>query len=81
MYFNIHNIIYSRLYNYSLGEGCSHSAAILFKIEAAVRNGYTSVTSNMCRWNQVFSSKVCKSFLVTSQDQLHVYLSQFYDLA
>ena len=42
----------SLLNNYSLGEGCSHSAAILFKVEAAkVRNGYTSVTSNLCQWN------------------------------
>ena len=44
--------------SYSLGEGCSHVAATLFKIEAAVRNGYTSCTSNLCRWNQVFTKKV-----------------------
>ncbi len=43
---------------FSLGEGCSHSAAILFKVECAVRHGYTSVTSNLCGWNQVFSTKV-----------------------
>ena len=36
----------------SLGEGCSHVAAILFKVEFAVRNGYTSVTSQECFWNQ-----------------------------
>ena len=36
----------------SLGEGCSHVAAILFKVEFAVRNGYTSVTSQECSWNQ-----------------------------
>lgn len=42
----------------SLGEGCSHVAAILFKVESAVRNGYTSSTSNSCQWNQVFSTKV-----------------------
>ena len=46
------------LYNHSLGEGCSHAAAILFKIEAAVRNGYTSATSSLCQWNEVFSTKV-----------------------
>ena len=28
-----------------LAEGCSHVAAILFKVECAVRLGYTSVTS------------------------------------
>ena len=39
-------------------EGCSHVGAVLFKVEAAVRNGYTSVTSNACQWNQVFSKKV-----------------------
>ena len=42
----------------SLGEGCSHSAAVLFKVEAAIRSGYTSVTSNLCGWNQIFSDKV-----------------------
>ena len=31
------------IFMYSLGEGCSHVAAVLFKVEAAVRNGYTSV--------------------------------------
>lgn len=40
-----------------LGEGCSHAAAILFKIECAVRNGYTAATSSQCSWNQVFSTK------------------------
>ena len=41
-----------------LGEGCSHVAAVLFKVEAAVRNGYTVATSSLCRWNQVFTKKV-----------------------
>lgn len=41
-----------------LGEGCSHAAAILFKIECAVKNGYTAATSSLCSWNQVFSTKV-----------------------
>uniref|UniRef100_A0A1X7U845 SWIM-type domain-containing protein n=2 Tax=Amphimedon queenslandica TaxID=400682 RepID=A0A1X7U845_AMPQE len=40
-----------------LGEGCSHSAAILFKIESAVKNGYTASTSTVCQWNQGFSKK------------------------
>ena len=31
-----------------LGEGCSHVAAIMFKVESAIKNGYTSVTSNAC---------------------------------
>ena len=43
---------------YQLSEGCSHVAAILFKVEAATRNGYTAVTSSCCKWNEVFSSKV-----------------------
>ena len=42
----------------SLGEGCSHVAAILFKVEAATRNGYTAITSSSCQWNEVFSTKV-----------------------
>jgi len=48
------------IFNYisRLGERCSHVATVLFKIEAAVRNGYTSATSNSCQWNQVFSTKV-----------------------
>ena len=43
---------------YRLGEGCSHTAAVLFKIECAVRNGYTVGTSSTCDWNQLFSTKV-----------------------
>ncbi len=43
---------------YSLGEGCSHVAAVLFKVESAVRLGYTSVTSQGCKWNETFVSKV-----------------------
>ena len=46
------------IFIHSLGEGCSHVAAVLFKVDAAVRNGYTSVTSNSCQLNQVFSKKV-----------------------
>ena len=46
------------IFMHSLGEGCSRVGAVLFKVEAAVRNGYTSVTSNACQWNQVFSKKV-----------------------
>lgn len=41
-----------------LAEGCSHAAAILFKVECAVRLGYTSVTSQACRWNDVYCKKV-----------------------
>eukprot|EP00731_Ephydatia_muelleri_P022382 Em0014g973a len=40
-----------------LGEGCSHVAAILFKVEAATRNGYTAITSSSCQWNEVFTTK------------------------
>ena len=43
--------------DYRLGEGCSHSAAILLKIEYAVRNGYMSVTSNQCSWTQCLQEK------------------------
>ena len=50
--------LYLTLY-YRLGEGCSHAAATLFKMEAAVRNGYTVDTSALCRWNQIFTTKVC----------------------
>ncbi len=44
---------------YSLGdrEGCSHVAAVLFKVESAVRLGYTSVTSQGCKWNETFCIK------------------------
>ena len=49
-----------------LGEGCSHTAAILFKVEAAVKNGYTACTSSSCQWNQVFSKKVC-IFVINQQ--------------
>ena len=52
-------LLFATLHNiYRLGEGCSHSAAILFKVECAVRNGYTSSKSNPCAWNQMFSTKV-----------------------
>ena len=43
---------------YSLGEGCLHVAAIMFKIECAVRLGHTSVTSQACLWNNTFCRKV-----------------------
>ena len=49
-----------------LGEGCSHVAAILFKVESAVRHGYTSSTSNLCRWNQVFKDKVQSLWSLTT---------------
>ena len=43
-----------------LGETCSHVAALLFKIEAAVRLGYTASvsTDELCQWNQSFVSSV-----------------------
>ena len=41
-----------------LSDGCSHVAAILFKVECAVRLGYTSVTSQACQWNDVYCKKV-----------------------
>ena len=47
-----------QIFSYSLGEGCSHMAAIMFKIECAVRLGHTSVTSQACLWNNTFCRKV-----------------------
>ena len=43
-----------------LGESCSHIAAVLFKIEAAVRGGYTTsaCTDEPCQWNACFVKKV-----------------------
>ena len=49
----------SSLITFRLGESCSHVAAILFKIESAVRLGYTSVTSVPSKWNDAFDTKVC----------------------
>ena len=48
------------LFNFSLGEVCSHVAALLFKIEAFVRLGFTNLacTSKPCIWNQALSKKV-----------------------
>ena len=45
---------------FSLGETCSHVAAVLFKIEAAVRMGLTKMTPTdlPCRWNQNFTKNV-----------------------
>lgn len=41
-----------------LGEGCSHMAALLFKVESAARLGYTAVTSQNCKWNETFTTTV-----------------------
>lgn len=43
-----------------LGESCSHVAAVMFKVEAAVRHGYTklSCTEEPCKWNECFMKKV-----------------------
>jgi len=45
---------------YRLGETCSHVAALLFKVEAAVRLGYTTpaCTDVSCRWNNCFTTKI-----------------------
>ena len=57
MYFNIINYIFtSLLSNYSLGEGCSHSAAILLKIEAA------ATYSQAWFWRPIFSPHCCLLF-------------------
>ena len=46
--------------SFRLGETCSHIAAMLFKLEAAVRLGYTSssCTSEACQWNATFLKNV-----------------------
>ncbi|XP_033740302.1 uncharacterized protein LOC117327441 [Pecten maximus] len=43
-----------------LGETCSHIGALLFKMEAAVRFGYTrsTCTDESCLWNQCFTKDV-----------------------
>ena len=43
-----------------LGETCSHVAAVLYKIETAVRIGMTKVTPTdlPCQWNQAFTKAV-----------------------
>ena len=42
-----------------LGESCSHIGALLFKMEAAVRLGYTkkACTSEACKWNNDLSKR------------------------
>ena len=52
----MNNVFYAACF--SLGEGCSHTAAIMFKVECAVRLGYTSTTSLPCSWNGMFCRKV-----------------------
>lgn len=48
------------LCNFRLGEACSHIAAVLFKIEAAVKLGlnHQSQTSAACVWNRHYKEKV-----------------------
>ena len=52
--------VYKLCIYHSLGEVCSHVAALLFKVEAACRLGYNkpSCTSLPCKWNQMFKTKV-----------------------
>ena len=62
---------------YRLGEVCSHVAAVLFKVEAIVRLGYTGVacTSRPCEWNQAFSKKVYMNIWTYDADSasMHVH--------
>ena len=49
------------LVNCRIGKSCSHIGALLFKIEAAVRLGYTATaacTSKPCTWNDDFVSDI-----------------------
>ena len=43
-----------------LGESCSHIGALLFKLEAAIRAGFTkkACTDVACTWNQDFVKKI-----------------------
>jgi len=43
-----------------LGQVCSHVAAVLFKVEAAVKLGFTSLssTSEACKWNKQFRKEI-----------------------
>ena len=52
--------LFIMLFCFRLGESCSHVAALLFKVEAAVRLGYTSraCTELPCYWNNDFVKKV-----------------------
>lgn len=45
---------------FSLGEVCSHVAALLFKVELAVKLGFnkTACTDEACKWNQTYMKKV-----------------------
>jgi len=47
-------------YMVGLSESCSHIAALLFKVEVAVRAGYTqrACTEEACIWNNDFKDKV-----------------------
>lgn len=50
----------SSFFHCRLGESCSHVAAIMFKVEAAVRLGFTKLacTSEACKWNNYFVKDV-----------------------
>ena len=39
-------------------EGCSHVAALIFKVKYAVRQGFTSITFQSCQWNKTYCDKV-----------------------
>ena len=45
---------------FRLGESCSHIGALLFKVEMAVRLGYTQIacTDKPCAWNNDFTKKI-----------------------
>lgn len=57
-----------------MGETCSHVAAMLYKIETAVRMGYTSVTPTdlPCKWNQNFT----KNILGSPVSEINLYSDQ-----
>ena len=60
MHFIVVIVTLQTILYFSLGEVCSHVAAVLFKVEACFRLGINTQTSTSlpCVWNQAFSKKV-----------------------
>ena len=67
-----------------LGEGCFHVAVIMFKVEAGVRLGCTSCTSQQCSWNETHTDKVnlyiIVKILLFSTFRLNHLLQHFHDV-
>jgi hypothetical protein len=52
--------LYNTFLFFRLSESCSHIGAVLFKVEAAVKLGYTKTacTEEPCKWNEDFVKTV-----------------------